>query len=69
MHLQMILKEIQIPKSVCLLAGMEFDILENDYMVYTVKTMALIDILSENISSKKKIFSLFKPRIFQGGKM
>ena len=36
MHLQMILKEIEIPKSVCLLAGMDFDILENNHMVYTV---------------------------------
>ena len=64
MHLQMILKEIQIPKSVCLLAGMEFGgILENDHMVYTVKTMAGKDILSKNI------FFLFKPRIFQRGRM
>lgn len=65
MHLQMILKEIQIPKSVCLLAGMEFDILENDYMVYTVKTMALIDILSENISSKKKYFLYLSREYFR----
>ena len=36
MHLQMILKEIEIPKSVCLLARMDFDILENNHMVYTV---------------------------------
>ena len=36
MHLQMILKEIEIPKSVCLLAGMDFDILENNHLVYTV---------------------------------
>ena len=39
MHLQMILKEVEIPKSVCLLARMDFDILENNHMVYTVKTM------------------------------
>ena len=36
MHLQMILKEIEIPKSVCLLARMDFDILENNHMVCTV---------------------------------
>ena len=35
MHLQMILKEIEIPKSVCLLARMDFDILENNHMVYS----------------------------------
>lgn len=39
MHLQMILKEVEIPKSVCLLARMDFDIFENNHMVYTVKTI------------------------------
>lgn len=54
MHLQMILKEIEIPKSVCLLARMDFDILENNHMVYTVIVKPMQNPHCTGFEAKKK---------------